>query len=214
MAETDTLSRGGYHHGNLQEALIDATIKLIEQHGVEKLSVREVAKIAGVSPAAPFRHFSSKKALLTAVAEQSADRLNGFIGQELAQCDQEDPIAGLRAIGRGYMMWIYNNPTQFEVVSSRSLIDLQASTKLVQSNAAIHAAIGTFIRNAQAQGRANPNLPVDDMIFSSRAFVYGVARMYIDGHFDEWNTQRPPLESMFAALDLFIDALHTNSGSK
>lgn len=207
MAETGTLSRGGYHHGNLQEALIDATIQLIEKHGVEKLSVREVAKLAGVSPGAPFRHFSSKKALLTAVAEQSADRLNGFMGEELALCDHEDPIASLRAIGRGYMKWVFYNPTQFEVVSSRSLIDFQASTKLVQSNGIIHATIGTFIRKAQEQGRANPELPVDDMIFSSRAFVYGVARMYVDGHFVEWNTTRPPLESMFAALDLFINSL-------
>jgi AcrR family transcriptional regulator len=53
----------------LVEALIAATVDLIEERGVEQLSVREAAKRAGVSPGAPFRHFRSKTTLLTAVAE-------------------------------------------------------------------------------------------------------------------------------------------------
>ena len=64
-----------YHHGNLVPTLIETTIQLIEEMGVEKVTVREVAKRAGVSPGAPFRHFKSKSALLTAVAEQAVERL-------------------------------------------------------------------------------------------------------------------------------------------
>ena len=53
-----------YHHGDLRRALLDATVQLIEEQGLEAVSVREVARRTGVSPGAPFRHFPSRTALL------------------------------------------------------------------------------------------------------------------------------------------------------
>lgn len=204
MADKEAPQREAYHHGNLQGALIDAAIAVIEERGVEKLSVREVAKLAGVSPGAPFRHFKSKQELLRAVAEQSIDRFHRAALEELALVDPADPIAGIRAMGRGYLNWAYFNPTQFAVVSSRTLIHFYDSPKLVQANEVIRTSMGEYIRRAQAMGRADLNVSVEDMIFAARAFVYGVARMWIDGHFDEWHTSRPPLEAMHHSLDMFI----------
>ena len=66
-----------YHHGSLVEALIAATIDIIEARGVEHVSVREVARRAGVSSGAPFRHFATKTALLTAVGEQAMELIDG-----------------------------------------------------------------------------------------------------------------------------------------
>ena len=207
MAENAASTRSHYHHGNLNEALVDAAITLIEKHGVEKLSVREVAKLAGVSPGAPFRHFSNKKALLTAVAEQALERLTLSVRTELALCDPANPVAGLHAIGKGYLNCAYNNPTHFQIVSSRSLIDFQSSAKLVDGNGALRTLMVDLIERAQAEGRADPDVPVENIIFSSRAFVYGVARMWIDGHFYEWGISKPPLQAMHDALDMFISSL-------
>ena len=207
MTENIKSSRSGYHHGNLNEVLVEVAIALIEERGVDKLSVREVAKAAGVSPGAPFRHFSSKKALLTAVAEQSADRFIAAMQDELARADLTDPVAGMRAIGRGYMNWVFHNPTHFQIVSSRSSIDFKASPKLTKGNETIRLMMASFISKAQAEGRADPNIAVDDLIFSSRAFVYGVARMWVDGHFEEWGVSQPPLQAMYNALDMFIMSL-------
>ena len=67
------VKRPRYHHGNLKEALVNATVKLIEERGVEKVSVREAAKRVGVSSGAPFRRFPTRTALLTAVAERQPD---------------------------------------------------------------------------------------------------------------------------------------------
>ena len=58
-----------YHHGNLRQVLIDATLALIEEGGPEAVTVREAARRAGVSPGAPFRHFPTRTSLMTAVAE-------------------------------------------------------------------------------------------------------------------------------------------------
>ena len=74
MPKSTTPRPTSYHHGNLRKALIDAAVQLVEEGGPEKVSVREVAKRAGVSPGAPFRHFSNKTALMTAVAEQAMSR--------------------------------------------------------------------------------------------------------------------------------------------
>jgi AcrR family transcriptional regulator len=197
-------ARAGYHHGNLIEALLEATIALIEDKGVESLSVREVAKRAGVSPGAPFRHFASKTALLTAVAEQAMNRLTEAVSTELQKAGNADPVAALRAVGRGYLNWALANPTHFQVISSRTLIDFHESGKLVAENEAIREIMVKLIDDARERRLLRDGISAQDLILSSRAFIYGVARMWIDGHFPEWRVARPPEEAMSAALDMFI----------
>src|SRR5688572_8668339 len=126
-----------YHHGNLVEALVAVTIEIIEERGVEHVSVREAAKRAGVSPGAPFQHFRSKTALLTAVAEQAMGWLTQAVAEAQAKVDADDPLGSLEAIGRGYLQWALANPTHFEIINSRTLIDFTASESLRDQNEAI-----------------------------------------------------------------------------
>lgn len=210
MASTEKTARSSYHHGNLLEALLASAIALIEEKGVENLSVREVAKRAGVSPGAPFRHFDSKTALLTAVAEQAIGRLTKSVESEMKTCG-EDPIAGLRAIGRGYLNWALANPTHFQVVSSRSLIDFHGSPRLVAENEAIRTIMIDLIGQARENGSLREGVAADDLVFAARAFIYGVTRMWVDGHFQEWKIERPPAEAMNAALDMFMGLIAARS---
>lgn len=196
--------RAGYHHGNLVEALLAAAIALIEEKGVEALAVREVAKRAGVSSGAPFRHFSSKTALLTAVAEQAMIRLTAAVRAELENAGDSNPVEALRAIGRGYLNWALANPTHFQVVSSRSLIDFHGSAALVEQNEAIRLIMVELIERGRRDGQLRAGIATDDLMFAARAFIYGVARMWIDGHFREWKIEKPPASAMSDALDLFI----------
>jgi len=66
MAETGRTDT--YHHGDLRQALLNNCLKLIEEKGVSGFTLREVARISGVSPAAPYHHFKNKTELLAAVA--------------------------------------------------------------------------------------------------------------------------------------------------
>jgi AcrR family transcriptional regulator len=93
MPKTKTLRRTSYHHGNLVETLIAVTVKIIEERGVEHVSVREAAKRAGVSPGAPFQHFRSKTALLTAVAEQAMGKLTEAVAAAQSKVEVDKPIA-------------------------------------------------------------------------------------------------------------------------
>lgn len=203
-----------YHHGNLVEALIAAAIDIIEDSGVERLSVREVAKRAGVSPGAPFRHFSSKAALLTAVAEQAMEKLVAAVDAAQARVGADDPLGGIEAIGRGYLDWAISNPTHFQIISSRTLIDFDASSRLRESNEAIRQRMIALLEQASSEGRIADGLDFDRLVLASRALVYGLARMAIDGHFPEWHPHEDPREAAAGALRLFIARMGaSNTGS-
>lgn len=211
MAKTPITNAGDqqkpYHHGNLVEALIAATVELIEERGVEQLSVREVAKRAGVSPGAPFRHFRSKTALLTAVAEQAMDRLTEAVTKTVSNVGSEDPAAAFEAIGQGYLEWAMTNPTHFQIISSRTLIDFEASSSLRDQNKAIRQAMVDLLTQAQRQGQLATDVDLDHLVLAARAYVYGLARMVIDGHFPEWHPSEPPPIAVQRALRLFMSQM-------
>ncbi|MFF2322359.1 TetR/AcrR family transcriptional regulator [Agrobacterium sp. NPDC058088] len=203
---TNTKASGDkpYHHGNLVDELVAATIAIIEERGVENISVREAAKRAGVSPGAPFRHFRSKTALMTAVAEQAMNRLTESVETARRQAGSDDPLVAFEAIGHGYLRWALANPTHFEIISSRTLIDFNSSDILREQNDAIRRLMVSLLAQARENSQLAEGLDLDQLVLSSRALVYGLARMAIDGHFPEWHVAEPPSEAMHKALHLFI----------
>src|SRR5258708_15493721 len=82
------------------------------------MSVREAARRVGVSPGAPFRHFPSRIALMTAVAEEAQRRFRVEIDAALAEAPVDDPLARFRCIGLAYLRWAMRNPAHFEIISS------------------------------------------------------------------------------------------------
>ncbi len=94
--------RRGYHHGNLREALVQAAVTLIGQHGPAGFTMAEAARLAGVSPGAPYRHFRDAEALLAEVARQGFERFAAAL--EHAWNDgAPDPLAAFEAVGRAYL---------------------------------------------------------------------------------------------------------------
>ncbi|MBO0765225.1 MAG: TetR/AcrR family transcriptional regulator, partial [Hyphomicrobiaceae bacterium] len=94
--------RRGYHHGNLREALIDAALDLIAQKGPAGFTFAEAARHAGVSPAAPYRHFRDRDALIGDVARRGFERFE----QQLAAAwdhGQPSPAAALDRLGKAYL---------------------------------------------------------------------------------------------------------------
>jgi AcrR family transcriptional regulator len=174
-----------YHHGNLREALIQAAVQLAEEGGPDNVSVREAAKRVGVSPGAPFRHFASKTALMTAVAEQAMSRFRAEIALAVERVAADDPMGRYAAVGVAYLRWAMQNPTHFQIISTRGLIDWGSSESLQADNAAIRA----LMEEAMVEARRRGLLRSDDLAeaqIAGRAMVYGLARMYIDGHFAQW----------------------------
>jgi AcrR family transcriptional regulator len=211
MTEPSETGKAGrsrrYHHGGLAEALIAATVQIIEERGAEHVSVREASKRAGVSPGAPFRHFRSKTALLTAVAEQAMDRLTEAVAKAQSEVHGADPVVAFEAIGQGYLEWAIANPTHFQIISSRTLIDFDASDSLRDQNEAIRRKMIGLLAQAQRQGRLAPDADFDHLVLAARAFVYGLARMVIDGHFPHWHPSEPPSVAVRRVLRLFMSRM-------
>lgn len=185
MPKTKTPRRTGYHHGNLREALIEAALQLVKEGGPESVSVREAAKRAGVSPGAPFRHFNNKTALMTAVAEQAMGQFRSEITKAVEKVASDDPIKRFAAIGDAYLRWAFQNPTQFQIISTRSLINWDGSESLRRDNDAVRLLLEESMVEAQRRSMLRSDNIADTQI-AARALVYGLARMHIDGHFAQW----------------------------
>jgi AcrR family transcriptional regulator len=196
-----------YHHGNLAEALIAAAIELIDESGVEHLSIREVARRVGVSPAAPFRHFATKTALLTAIAEEAMRRFRESVASALDSVDTADPIGRLEAIGRAYLRWAADNPTHFQIISSRVLIAFDSTPSLVEANADLRRILMGEFEQAMRLGCIHDNLDPDHLLLTMRALAYGLARMRCDGHLGDWGPDETPDVATSAALSQFLTLL-------
>jgi len=199
--------RARYHHGNLRAALIEATERLIEEGGTEHVTVRAAARRAGVSSGAPFRHFPTRTALMTAVAEQATHRLRTAVVNALAATDPTDARAGCVAFGRAYLRWATQNPIQFRVVSDRSLIDYESSPSMVGDNAVLRSLMHGVLAEGQRRGTIRAG-GIAELQVAARAMVYGLARMVVDGHFAQWGIPGRKLETTMAeAFALLLDGI-------
>jgi AcrR family transcriptional regulator len=102
-----------YHHGDLRRALLRAAIDVLEREGSSALSLRAVAREAGVSPAAPYHHFKDKSELLGAVAAEGFERLRVAIAAALDAARGQDVRS---AMGLAYVEFARANPALYRVM--------------------------------------------------------------------------------------------------
>lgn len=104
--------RRGYHHGNLKEDLIRAALELIAAKGPGGFTFAEAARAAGVSPAAPYRHFRDRDALLADVAQRGFESFAGALEAAFDQ-GRPNPLAALEAVGRAYLAFARREPALY-----------------------------------------------------------------------------------------------------
>ena len=112
---SETSLRSSYHHGDLRAQLITAVRELVEAHGPDGFSVAEAARRAGVSSAAPYKHFRDRPALLRAVAAEGMDRLHRDM-EAAAQRHPRGSLEAVAAIGPAYVDFARTGPGVFRLV--------------------------------------------------------------------------------------------------
>jgi AcrR family transcriptional regulator len=105
-----------YQHGDLRNALIQAGLKLLAEGGVAALSLRAAAELAGVSHAAPYRHFRDKNQLVGAIAEEGFRLLTRHMRESIAAARTPDLWTRLCAAGHGYVAFAIAHPAHFRTV--------------------------------------------------------------------------------------------------
>jgi AcrR family transcriptional regulator len=115
MREPRGQARATYHHGNLRQALIDGALALIAEQDITGLSLREVARRAGVARSAPYHHFRDKDALLATLAAEGFRALNQRIDDSVRGL--RDPRGMAEAAAHAYIDFAIENPAQFRVMN-------------------------------------------------------------------------------------------------
>jgi AcrR family transcriptional regulator len=163
-----------YHHGRLRQALIETAVKTIAQHGIDALSLRELAARAGVSPGAPYHHFANRSELLASIAEEGFTRLEAqMIAAREAAPDNSS--ARLEAIGLAYVAFAVSSLGYFRVMFHGD------ST----SSGPTEAGLRTFhiLRDAvvacQGAGQA-PQGDATGLVLVAWSTVHGFATLWVD----------------------------------
>ena len=109
-----------YHHGNLKEVLLEAARKLIEQYGPAGFSLTEAARLAGVSPAAPYRHFRDRDALLAEVARHGFERFAARLDMAWNN-GVPTPLSAFGNLGKAYLAFARDEPASYAVMFEAGL---------------------------------------------------------------------------------------------
>jgi AcrR family transcriptional regulator len=172
-----------YHHGDLRRALIETGLRLISEGGVQSLSLREASRLAGVSEAAPYRHFSGKEALLAAIAAEGFTKLHDCIAAG-ARARLKDPAGMLHEMAWRYVQFASQETAHFRVMFGSTLLPAQVAKYpgLVRAiEEARNALIGVVIY-AQANGYLSRTTGAEIMATHLWCAVHGITVLFAEDH--------------------------------
>lgn len=166
-----------YHHGDLRQALLNAALVTLETKDANSLSLREVARQAGVSHTAPYRHFADKAALLAAVAEDGFAEFGKYLRNALVE---NDPVQSLQAAGVAYVRYALDHPTHFRIMFSHFPAVEPADSDLYSVSKESFQILVDIIDAGQATGVMKSG-DVNFLAFGRWSMVHGLAMLLLDG---------------------------------
>ncbi|MFH9090088.1 TetR/AcrR family transcriptional regulator [Streptomyces sp. NPDC017673] len=172
------MNRRSYHHGDLPAELLAHAEKRVREKGAGALSLREIARDIGVSPAAPSRHFRSKQALLDALALRGFERL--ATAAEAARTSADGTFAGrLGAVARAYLGFAVANGALLGLMFPAE-IGARTSPELREAARRWSAQLVALIADGQSRGEVRTGTP-ERVALPVFAALYGYARLAVDG---------------------------------
>jgi AcrR family transcriptional regulator len=141
-----------YHHGDLRNALIQAGLELLAEGGVQELDLRKVARRAGVSHAAPYRHFADKQALIAAINEEGFHLLAERIRSTLREVSDE-PVEQLLGVALAYVRFAKENPWLMREMFSGLTIERETFASLHTASKSVYRLYAEVIRRGQESGK-------------------------------------------------------------
>lgn len=173
----DRRAKRAYHHGDLAAALVDASIRILRDEGLEGLTLRSAARSVGVSHAAPKNHFGDLRGLLAAVA------VRGFGGlrDELAAARRErSPAEALVASGVAYVRFATRSPGELRAMFHPLLADRAVTPELAAASRAAFQELYGAVEVAQREGAVAPGDTLGKSL-AAWSLVHGLACLSVDG---------------------------------
>lgn len=166
-----TLDNKPYHHGALRSVLLDVADRLIDEDKAGVFSLREVARRAGVSAPATYRHFRDKESLLVALAKKGFDDFADALKE--AMVDADDPLA---VMGRTYVRFAVERPARFRLMYGRAIPD---RTKYPELEAARLASVYAIRAAIASHAETVPDPAVASL--KLWCMVHGLSQLIVDG---------------------------------
>lgn len=188
--------RKTYHHGDLKAQIAEAALGMLTEGGPETLSIRDISRILGVSPMAPYRHFADKSALLIYLAELGCQELLDRM-REVEQ-KQPDPLRCLEGCARAYVTFANKNRAQFRLIFGPEMIqnEERAQSVLIIAGECIAILVRT-IGQAQQIGQIRKDKEAARLADVIWMAIHGYADLLLSGH----------RESSPEALTLLVDTV-------
>jgi AcrR family transcriptional regulator len=171
-------ARSGAAGGSLRDRLVDAAGALIARKGPQGFSLREVARRARVSEAAPYWHFADREALLAAVAERGFEELAK--GMMEIWVRERDPAERFRALGIGYVRFALAQPSYLRVMFGSEVPDKAEHPALKEAGERTFALLIQAITECQAAGQVRAGAP-EELAVAAWSIVHGLAALLVDG---------------------------------
>jgi AcrR family transcriptional regulator len=203
--QSDSGKRRSYHHGNLREALVEAAIRLIQEKGPAGFTIAEAARVAGVSPAAPYRHFRDRDALLAEIAKRGFEEFASRL-KDARRDGQPTPVAALHRLGGAYLSLAREQPATYAAMFEAGLCVGDYPDLAIASEAAF-AVLRAACEGVVATLPAAVRPPALMMALHIWSLSHGIASLFARGDKARRPLPMEPAELLEAAIIIYLDGL-------
>jgi len=186
-------ARSGAAGGSLRDTLVDAAVALIARKGPQGFSLREVARRARVSEAAPYWHFADREALLAAVAERGFEEMAKGMMEIWSR--ETEPEERFRALGIGYVRFALAHPSYLRVMFGSEVPDKAEHPALAAAGDRTFTLLVQAIEECQAAGRVGGGDP-RELAVAAWSIVHGLAALLVDGKLKAHAATAPDAERL------------------
>ena len=172
-----------YHHGDLRRALLRGAIEILAEGGSAQLTLRAVAGRAGVSEAAPYRHFTDKRAMLAAVAEEGFLALERACLAAIGDSACVDPVDEFLLRGLAYLRFAVDNPAHYRVMFGPEIPRKADYEGLHRASLAAFEALRASVRRCVEAGVFPPE-ELEMRAMRAWGLVHGLTSLFLDGQLD------------------------------
>jgi AcrR family transcriptional regulator len=195
----------GYHHGNLKEALIRAALELIAQKGPAGFTFAEAARAAGVSPAAPYRHFRDRDELLVDVARRGFDQFTQALSGAWGE-GRPDPFTAFGRIGQAYLDFARTEPAYYSAMFEAG-IPLDTNSELREAGERAFAVLRMAAEKLIARLPQERRPPALMMALHVWALAHGIASLFGRGDAGRRTLPMSPEELLEAGVLVYLRGL-------
>lgn len=206
----DRGGRRGYHHGNLREALIEAALDLIAAKGPAGFTFAEAARHAGVSPAAPYRHFRDRDALMADVARRGFERFEQQLATAWGEGRPSPPLAFDR-LGKAYLAFARSEPAYFSAMFEAGL-SMTEHRELQQAGDSAFTVLRGACEAIVAGLPPGERPPAMMMALHIWSLSHGIASLFARGDAARRSLPMSPEELLEAATLIYFEGLGIRTG--